>query len=58
MEQPKGCIVPRQEKKVCRLVKSLYRLKQASKQCHEKFDSAMMICGFKNNERDKCVYVK
>ena len=29
MEQPKGFIVPGQEKKVCRLVKSLYGLKQA-----------------------------
>ena len=32
MEQPEGFIVPRQEKKVCRLVKSLYGLKQAPKQ--------------------------
>ena len=29
IEQPEGFIVPGQEKKVCRLVKSLYRLKQA-----------------------------
>ena len=27
MEQPEGCVVPRQERKVCRLVKSLYGLK-------------------------------
>ena len=32
MEQPKGFIVPGQEKKVCRLVKSLYGLKQAPMQ--------------------------
>ena len=32
MEQPEGFIVPRQEKKVCKLVKSLYGLKQAPKQ--------------------------
>ena len=31
MEQPKGCVVPRKEKMVCRLVESLYRLKQAPK---------------------------
>jgi hypothetical protein len=31
MEQPEGFIVPRKEKKVCRLVKSLYGLKQAPK---------------------------
>ena len=24
MEQPKGCIAPGQEKKICKLVKSLY----------------------------------
>ena len=27
MDQPKGCMVPREEQKVCRLVKSLYKLK-------------------------------
>ena len=58
MEQPEGCIVPRQEKKVCRLVKSLYGLKQALKQWHEKFDNVMMASEFKINECDKYVYVK
>ena len=32
LEQPEGFIVPRQEQKVCRLIKSLYGLKQAPKQ--------------------------
>ena len=58
MEQPEGFIVPGQEKKVCLLVKSLYGLKQALMQWHEKFDSVMMTNGFKINECDKCVYVK
>ena len=58
MEQPEGFIILGQEKKVCRLVKSLYGLKQASKQWHEKFDSVMITNGFKINECDKCVYVK
>jgi len=32
MEQPKGFVMPGQEKKVCKLQKSLYGLKQAPKQ--------------------------
>ena len=32
MNQPKGCVVPGQDKKVCKLSKSLYGLKQAPKQ--------------------------
>ena len=55
MEQPKGFSTPRQENKVCKLVKSLYGLKLAPKQWDEKFDNVMMSHGFKINE---CVYVK
>ena len=58
MEQPEGFSAPSQEKKVCKLVKSLNGLKQAPKQWHEKFDHTMMANGFKINECDKCVYVK
>ena len=58
MEQLERFIVPSQEKKVCRLVKSFYGLKQAPMQWHEKFDSVMMTNGFKINKCDKCVYVK
>nr|GEX39806.1 Pol polyprotein [Tanacetum cinerariifolium] len=58
MNQLEGFIAPRQEGKVCRLVKSLYGLKQAPKQWHQKFDHAMLESGFKINEYDKCVYVK
>jgi hypothetical protein len=32
MEQPEGIVIPDQEHKVCRLEKSLYKLKQAPKQ--------------------------
>ena len=39
-------------------MKSLYGIKQASKQLHEKFDNVLMSQEFKINECDKCVYVK
>ena len=55
MEQPEGFIVPSKEKKVCRLVKSLYGLKQTPKQWHAKFDQTMLANRFKINQCDKCV---
>ncbi|KAK4372554.1 hypothetical protein RND71_007938 [Anisodus tanguticus] len=58
IEQPEGYVVPGQEKKVCRLVKSLYGLKQTPKQWHKKFDSTLLSNGFAINECDKCVYMK
>ena len=58
MEQPEGFIVLGQEKKVCSLVKSFYRLKQAPKHWYEKFDNAMVSNGFRINECDKCVFIK
>ena len=58
MKQNQGFITPDMKKKVFRLVKSLYGLKQATKQWHEKFDSGRLSNGFKINECDKCVYIK
>ena len=58
MDQPKGCMVPRDEQKVCRLVKSLYGLKQAPKQWHNKLDHVLISNGFSINDGDKCIYSK
>ena len=58
MDQPEGCMVSRDEKKVCRPVKSLYGLKQAPKQCHRKFDHVLISNGFSINDADKCTYSK
>ena len=49
MDQPEGFIELGQESKVCKLTKSLYDLKQAPKQWHEKFDSCMIENGYKSN---------
>ena len=58
MDQPEGFVEPRQESKVCKLIKSLYGLKQAPKQWHEKFDSCMIENYYKSNKCDKCIYSK
>ena len=55
IDQPKSFVEPGQESKVCKLTKSLYGLKQASKQWHEKFDSCMIENGYKSNECDKYI---
>ncbi|WVZ50235.1 hypothetical protein U9M48_001509, partial [Paspalum notatum var. saurae] len=56
MEQPDGFVVKGQESKVCKLLKSLFGLKQAPKQWHEKFDTTLTSAGFAVNEADSCVY--
>jgi len=58
MKQPEGFILPVNEEKVCKLVKSLYGLKQALKQWHEKFDKVILLIGFHYNGVDKCMYSK
>ncbi|GJU57861.1 zinc finger, CCHC-type containing protein [Tanacetum coccineum] len=58
MKQLGGFVMPGNEHKVCKLVKSLYGLKQALKQWHQKFDEVVLSSGFLLNQSDKCVYRK
>jgi hypothetical protein len=46
------------EKKVCKLIKSLYGLKQVLKQWHQKFDEVFLSNGYVLNQADECVYSK
>jgi len=42
----------------CHLKKSIYGLKQASRQWYLKFDQTIRNFGFKENVEDNCVYTK
>jgi hypothetical protein len=41
---------------VYKLMKSLYGMKEAPKQWHEKFDVTLISTDFSVNETDRCVY--
>ena len=43
---------------VCKLKKSIYGLKQASRQWYRKFDQVITSYGFKENTIDQCIYLK
>ncbi|GKC81201.1 zinc finger, CCHC-type containing protein, partial [Tanacetum coccineum] len=58
MNQPPSFIMPGNENKVCKLIKSLFGLKQAPKQWHQKFDEVVLFGGYLLNQADKCVYSK
>ncbi|GJZ75928.1 zinc finger, CCHC-type containing protein [Tanacetum coccineum] len=46
------------ENKLCKLNKSLYKLKHAPKQCHCKVDEVVLSNGYLLNQSGKCVYRK
>jgi hypothetical protein len=58
MAQPKDFVVDGKEKMGCRLKKSIYGLKQASRQWYLKFDETVRKFGFKENKEDNCIYAK
>ncbi|TFH84663.1 hypothetical protein EQG41_21235, partial [Billgrantia azerbaijanica] len=58
MVQPEGFIAKGQEKKVCKLQKSIYGLKQASRSWNLKFDQSVKIFGFVQCPDEPCVYRK
>ena len=58
MEQPVGFVAKGQEHKVCKLLRSIYGLKQSSRQWYLKFHQAIISYDFTMIDEDHCVYVK
>ena len=56
MVQPEGFIAKGQEKKVCKLQKSIYELKLASRSWNLRFDQAVKSFGFLQSPDEPCVY--
>ena len=58
MKQPENLAVDDPKKMVCKLKKSIYRLKQASRQWYLKFHQVILSFGFEMNMLDECIYHK
>ena len=58
MDQPEGFQEESKENMVCRLKKSIYSLKQASRQWYLKFHKVLTKFDLKDNVIDQCVYLK
>ena len=58
MDQPLGFESKGEERKFCKLKRSIYGLKQASRQWNIKFHQAIQRDGFTMMEEDHCVYLK
>ena len=58
MMQPEGFVDPTNAGKICKLQKSIYGLKQASRSWNIRFDEVVKGFGFNKNEEEAFVYKK
>ena len=58
MMQPEGFVDPSNAGKICKLRKSIYGLKQASRSWNIHFDEVVKEFDFIKNEEEACVYKK
>ena len=56
MMQPEGFVAKGQQQKVCKLLRSIYGLKQASRSWSLRFDETIKTYGFEQNVDEPCVY--
>ncbi|GJS91621.1 retrotransposon protein, putative, ty1-copia subclass [Tanacetum coccineum] len=58
MTQPECFVSPKYPNHVCKLKRSIYRLKQTSRQWNTQFDDEIKKFGFTQNRDEPCVYQK
>ena len=58
MEQPEGFVKKGEEDNVCLLKRSLYGLRQSSRQWYIRFDEFIQRIGFEKSLYDSCVFIK
>ncbi|GKA83208.1 putative RNA-directed DNA polymerase [Tanacetum coccineum] len=58
MVQPEGFVDPNHPRKVCKLKRSIYGLKQASRRWNKRFSEEIKRFGFAQNLDEPCVYQK
>nr|GEW79747.1 hypothetical protein [Tanacetum cinerariifolium] len=58
MVQPEGFFDPKHLRKVCKLQRSIYGIKQASRSWNKRFDEEIKKFGFDQNLDEPCVYQK
>jgi len=58
MTQPEGFVDPKNPNMVCKLKRSIYGLKQASRSWNHRFDHVIKHNGFSRSVEEPCLYMK
>ena len=58
MEQPIGFVDPKHSDYVCKLLKSLYGLKQSARCWNSTLDNFLKSNGYRQSDADQCIYIK
>nr|GFB50015.1 hypothetical protein [Tanacetum cinerariifolium] len=58
IEQPEGFVNPKYPNRVCKLKRSIYGIKKASRQWNKRFVDEIKKFGFTQNRDEPCVYLK